>query len=309
MISSVNALFFKPAISTKKSFDVPPKKKMEPQFSSSKYMWVTATTLFSLANLYLFYSYMRNTSPGNKSIRKPEAPTFDEKIIHGPLTCLQAATLSKIDSVITVYIEDVCHKIMTSSTIDAFKQFEMIKTQIEGENHQPLKEASLDHFVKKATHSPIQQFLPEIGLKEACVTQLAAYLNDAFVIKFYKEGFNLVNKQDRLQRTPLHYAALRNHADAVKALLKRGANPNLADIGQDTPLHDALIGDVDPELIRSLLNSGANPKLLNDQGFSAFDLANRTNNHAIIQMIEEGLITYNSQIKKMDENKVTINTD
>jgi uncharacterized protein len=44
---------------------------------------------------------------------------------------------------------------------------------------------------------------------------------------------------DQGGRTPLHYAALANNADAVSQLLAEGADPNVADRLGFTPLHFA----------------------------------------------------------------------
>ena len=44
---------------------------------------------------------------------------------------------------------------------------------------------------------------------------------------------------DKEGRTPLHYAALANDADAVSKLLTEGADPNVADRLGFTPLHFA----------------------------------------------------------------------
>jgi ankyrin repeat protein len=56
--------------------------------------------------------------------------------------------------------------------------------------------------------------------------------------------------------TPLHIASYYNRGDAVKMLLKLGADPNLQDMGGYTPLHIAVIqGHVD--IVRSLRRGGA----------------------------------------------------
>lgn len=47
-----------------------------------------------------------------------------------------------------------------------------------------------------------------------------------------------------LHRTPLHYAAEGNHLDAVKLLLKLGANPNLLDSRKKKPIDVAKSTDI-----------------------------------------------------------------
>ena len=48
-----------------------------------------------------------------------------------------------------------------------------------------------------------------------------------------------LNKQDDIGRTPLYYAALRNHLEAVRLLLKNGADVELQDKGGDQPIFKA----------------------------------------------------------------------
>ena len=48
-----------------------------------------------------------------------------------------------------------------------------------------------------------------------------------------------VNEQDSLGNTPLHKAALRNHLEAVRLLLKNGADVELQVRWGDQPIHEA----------------------------------------------------------------------
>ncbi|CAM9872901.1 unnamed protein product [Scytosiphon promiscuus] len=66
----------------------------------------------------------------------------------------------------------------------------------------------------------------------------------------------------RLQRTPLHVAALHGKVAAAKTLLLAGANRNSLDVKDDTPLHLAIVGG-HAEVAEDLLLSGANPYLQN----------------------------------------------
>ena len=68
--------------------------------------------------------------------------------------------------------------------------------------------------------------------------------------------------------TPLHIASYYNRGDAVRMLLKLGADPNKADIGGCTPLHIAVIqGHVD--IVRALRRGGADMTTIDSSGNSA----------------------------------------
>jgi ankyrin repeat protein len=64
----------------------------------------------------------------------------------------------------------------------------------------------------------------------------------------------------------------------IKELIQQGANPNTA----NNPLHYAVRKD-DAELVRLLLELGANPNHPNDMGDSAFEEARFHNNPAVIE--------------------------
>jgi ankyrin repeat protein len=71
---------------------------------------------------------------------------------------------------------------------------------------------------------------------------------------------------------PIHSAsAVRDH-DSVRALLEAGANPNVRQQGGFTPLHTAAHHD-DLDLARQLLKHGADPNLEADDGKTPLDMA------------------------------------
>ena len=92
------------------------------------------------------------------------------------------------------------------------------------------------------------------------------------------------NVKDRLDTTPLHYAAIYGNPEAVRILLEHGAPPNPRQEGGWTPLHEAAqIGDV--EMVKILLEHGAR---VNDQdidGRTALDHAMDHLGSGVIQLL------------------------
>lgn len=88
--------------------------------------------------------------------------------------------------------------------------------------------------------------------------------------------------RNRLAVTPLHSAVATDAAPVdvsiVRMLLKAGAPVNVPHLGGGTPLHTAaFVGD--PEVLRMLLDRGADPRLTTADGKTAIDIA-RERGHA-----------------------------
>jgi ankyrin repeat protein len=71
---------------------------------------------------------------------------------------------------------------------------------------------------------------------------------------------------------PLHSACARGDLDCARVLLEAGANPNLAQQRGYTPLHSAAHLD-DPALTTLLLEHGADPRATEDTGKTPYDMA------------------------------------
>ena len=90
---------------------------------------------------------------------------------------------------------------------------------------------------------------------------------------------------DRNTSNTLVYAINSVHIEILNRLLASGADPNGGGDGTWTPLHSAAyIGSV--EIIRILLDAGADPKLINFNGDTASQIARSRNFHAVAQMLE-----------------------
>ena len=103
-----------------------------------------------------------------------------------------------------------------------------------------------------------------------------AVKNDNVEVKGVKEllanSVTDVNMEDSDKRTALYFAAVMGRTDLVKVLLEHGANPNLADKYGRTALH-AAAREGDANMVSELLKHGANPKKKDEDNKTAYDIA------------------------------------
>ncbi|CAO3673861.1 unnamed protein product [Rhizopus stolonifer] len=74
-----------------------------------------------------------------------------------------------------------------------------------------------------------------------------------------------VNDHDQFGYTAMHAAVSYNQPEIVKYLIDKGANVNVEDFEKDTPLFVAET----VEMAEILLAQGADPKRVNEEGFTA----------------------------------------
>lgn len=102
-----------------------------------------------------------------------------------------------------------------------------------------------------------------------------------------------VDLRDRGRGTPLHAAALRGREDSAKALIGRGADVNARDEAQRTPLHAAVADESldNAALVRLLCEAKAAPNVLDDRLETPLALATRgftVHEEVVKQLLEHG---------------------
>ncbi|CAB0040199.1 unnamed protein product [Trichogramma brassicae] len=91
-------------------------------------------------------------------------------------------------------------------------------------------------------------------------------IDDDLAEKFLQITFGIqqtvqVNAKDKLGMSPLHYALSYNLKNVVKSLLKRGGDPNLADLWGGTSLHRITFRQIDDDLMKWFLEICDNMQL------------------------------------------------
>ncbi len=89
--------------------------------------------------------------------------------------------------------------------------------------------------------------------------------------------------------TALHISCMNSREDAIEVLLAAGANPNIKDTAGRTPLHLVATSALNVKLSQMLIENGADPLLKDITGRSAFDLAYKSDNKAIMEIFKKKL--------------------
>jgi len=86
--------------------------------------------------------------------------------------------------------------------------------------------------------------------------------------------------------TPLMAAVFKGQVSLSKALLEKGANPDIVDVNKTTPLHYAVLLN-NEILIELLMDFNADTALKDSRGKTALDYALMDNNETIIGLLEK----------------------
>jgi ankyrin repeat protein len=96
---------------------------------------------------------------------------------------------------------------------------------------------------------------------------------------------NDINARDGAGNTPLHFAALRGNAEAVDALLARGADPTVANAAGATPLH---YGTASAQIVAALLAKGAKADIASKDGLTPLMTAvMRGGSYEVVRLLVE----------------------
>lgn len=92
------------------------------------------------------------------------------------------------------------------------------------------------------------------------------------------------NEWDKAGWTPLHNAAAKNRLEITQVLLELGADPHTLSERKGTPLHEAAVS-ASPELVKLLLDAGVDKSIKAFDGGTAYDVAVRSENKAILELL------------------------
>ena len=96
---------------------------------------------------------------------------------------------------------------------------------------------------------------------------------------------NLGDENDDWSRAALHLASINGHLEIVKLLLESGANVHIKDKGDQTALHLASRNG-HLEIVKLLLESGANVNIKDKNGQTALHYASRYHKSEVVNLLE-----------------------
>lgn len=195
----------------------------------------------------------------------------------------------KIDVEALLAREEERRKSMESNELDD----EFWKKRREEKTAHLLKGAARADAVKKVLaliNSPDIKPVINQSIEDHTALGLAAENGDVEIVEALLKAGADPNLKDGAQQTPPIYHAVRNgHAPVAEILLKAGADSNAKDRTGEAPLVEAADWG-DPEMVRMLLDAGADPKIKNDNsGFTAMTVEPGLQRWVIKEMLRDAV--------------------
>mmetsp|Transcript_17406 Transcript_17406/g.19536 ORF Transcript_17406/g.19536 Transcript_17406/m.19536 type:complete len:163 (+) Transcript_17406:12-500(+) len=114
---------------------------------------------------------------------------------------------------------------------------------------------------------------------------LASAQGDLVGSKLYLDNGADIDARDKVDRTPLHFAAANgSDIDLIDELVNRGADVNCQSLGGDTPLIKAIMFD-NVDAVRALLDQGADQKIKNANERDAESFGQASRNAGILSAL------------------------
>lgn len=111
---------------------------------------------------------------------------------------------------------------------------------------------------------------------------------DVNTVRAILDGGADVNSKDQTSRTPLMYAAVKNHKEVVQVLLARGADVHARNNQAETALTLAA-REGHPEIVQALLRKGADVNVRDNAGLAPVVYATQFNHPATLKvLLDEG---------------------
>ena len=117
---------------------------------------------------------------------------------------------------------------------------------------------------------------PDAGDDAVGRLHAAAAAGDTAALEGLWSAAGGVDAHDATFTTALYAAALHGQVAAVRLLLRRGADPDLARVGRFTPLHAASLTGDHVEVAEALVAAGADVTCVDEMGRTACECAKRT---------------------------------
>lgn len=118
----------------------------------------------------------------------------------------------------------------------------------------------------------------------------------ATILELLKTGLS-INMRDSRGRTALHCATLSGHKNTIHILLKKGVDVNAKSIYDYTALRNLVVWEHSPDIVRLLLEHGADPEIRSMQNTTALHDAVAMDNKDALMLLLEFNADVNARLK------------